>query len=68
MKEVNKYNLEYNKKNYKQIKFWLKPEEYQDIEKLAENIGVSKTTLFRMAISCLGNELFKTKNKQDADK
>ena len=68
MKETNKYNIEYNRKNYKQIKFWIKPEEYKEINELAEKIGVNKTTLFRMAISCLENEIKMINNGKDADK
>lgn len=66
--ETNKYHTEYNRINYKQIKFWIKPEEYKEVEKLAEKIGVNKTTIFRMAISCLENEVYKMQNKEDADK
>ena len=51
---------EYNKKHYKQLKFDLKEDEYEEFMKLSEQLQIPKVNLFRLAIE----ELKRNVNKK----
>jgi hypothetical protein len=52
----NKYITEYNKEHYKQLKVYLQPDEYNDLEYHLERLNVSKVQFIRDAINNLKNK------------
>lgn len=45
-----KYNIEYNKKNYKKFACDLKIDEYENISNVLKEYGINKAELVRLAI------------------
>lgn len=57
---MTNYKQEYNKTHYKTLKFDVKCGEYEEYNKLCEQLKLSKIDLFRLALS----ELVKNMNKK----
>ena len=57
---MTRYHIEYNKKHYKQLKFDLKEEEYNNFMELSKVLKISKVDLLRLAIEELKRNMNKS--------
>ena len=57
-KKKNEYNIEYNAKNYKQLKAFIKPDDYLTIDNYCKNSNISKARFIVAACKyCIDNNI-----------
>lgn len=63
-----KYKNEFNKKNYKQLKADIKPDDYNLIDTYSKEHGISKAKLIVESIKyCIENGVFENSENGDKD-
>lgn len=53
MRKNNEYNNRYNKEHYKQLKVYLYPDEYSELDGILKELNISKVQFIRNAIKDL---------------